>query len=79
MMQLSTKDAEGQHLRVVARDDAKQRASCHIGHDHPELLLVHKGAVEGHDIGVPHLMHDLCLTHDVLLLPTDKHIIRQHT
>jgi hypothetical protein len=59
--------ASAMYLRETSLHDAEQGAASHIGHDHPQLLFVHKGAVQRHDIRVAHLMHNLCLPHDDIL------------
>ena len=55
------------HLRVLVQDDAEDGTARDVGHDHPQLLLVHEGAVQRHDIGMPHLRHDLRLPPDCVL------------
>ena len=55
------------YLRMLIQHDAEDGTCGDVGHHHPQLLLVHKGAVQGHDIGMPHLCHDLSFPPDCVL------------
>lgn len=47
------------HVRVCESHDVEHAAALHIGHHHPQVLLVHKGAVQGQQVGVVELPHRL--------------------
>ncbi len=50
-------------LGVFVLHDVMQRATRHIGHDHPQVLLVHKRTIQRQQIGVVELRHGLRLAH----------------
>ena len=57
----------GAHLRVFVLHDIENGPPRNIGHHHPQLCLMNKGAVEGQHVGMVLLPHCLCFSYYFLL------------
>ncbi len=55
----ATKRAAVSHVWVREAHDVEHGAALHVRHHHPQVLLVHEGAVERQQVGVVQLAHRL--------------------